>query len=269
MILNVLKRIIHGEKISEEERLKLLNVGYPLDLVDKMKGIGKDSLVQMLQEILKPSKTHSFSATLDKLRSEEKPVPIIMIGINGVGKTTTAAKLSYLLMRNGLSVSLCCADTYRAASIEQLGYHAKNLNIKYYHGKYGEDPAAVAFNAFETCDSDVLIIDTAGRMHTNKLLIDELVKVINVFDKKLTILVLDALCGNVSINQAKMFLEACGFDFIIIAKVDANPYTGVVVGASFVTNKPISHLGVGQDYKDLVPFDPETYINDIIKYIFQ
>ncbi|MBN1793231.1 signal recognition particle-docking protein FtsY [Candidatus Woesearchaeota archaeon] len=198
--------------------------------------------------------------------SGQRPFKIAFIGVNGSGKTTTMAKVAHLLMKNGLSVVFAASDTFRAAAIQQLQEHADKLGVKMIKHDYESDPAAVAFDAVKHAEAkkiDVVLIDTAGRLHTNDNLMNELKKLIRVNKPDLKIFIGEAITGNDCVEQAKLFNEAVGIDAIILAKADVDDKGGAAISASFVTKKPIIYLGTGQTYDDLKRFDAEELVRSI------
>ncbi|MEM2637610.1 MAG: signal recognition particle-docking protein FtsY [Candidatus Korarchaeota archaeon] len=194
---------------------------------------------------------------------KEKPAVIAFFGINGTGKTTTIAKVARLLQKSGLSPVLAAADTYRAGSIEQLEEHCRRINARIVKQEYGADPAAVAWDAIESARNkhdDAVLIDTSGRMHTERNLMDELQKIIKIAEPDYKVLVVDALTGNDSVLQAEMFNGAVGVDGVIVAKMDADAKGGVPISVATAIKKPIIYLGVGQNYDDLIPFSTEIIL---------
>ncbi len=190
------------------------------------------------------------------------------MGINGTGKTTSIAKVAKLLMKKGYSVILACSDTYRAGSIEQLEEHAKRLGVRMIKHKYGADPAAVAYDAIAHAKAhgvSVVLIDTAGRIQTNKNLMNELGKIKRVINPDLTVLTVDALTGNDAVMQAKEFHKSVGIDGTILTKVDADVKGGAALSVTYVTEKPIVFIGTGQEYEDLEEFSPERFTQMILK----
>jgi fused signal recognition particle receptor len=190
------------------------------------------------------------------------------VGINGTGKTTTIAKIAKFLGDKGCSVVLAGSDTYRAGSIEQLEEHARRLSLRMIKHSYGADPAAVAFDAISHAKAhgiNVVLIDTAGRMQTNQNLMKELAKVKRVVSPDLTVLTLDSLIGNDAVMQAEEFHRSIGIDATILTKVDADVKGGSALSVTYVTQKPILFIGVGQTYKDLELFNPEKFVNMVLK----
>jgi len=192
-----------------------------------------------------------------------KPYVILFVGVNGTGKTTTVAKLAVWLRSQGLTCVIAAGDTFRAGAIEQLLVHGERLGIRVVRQQEGSDPAAVAFDAVEHAKArslDVVLVDTAGRQHTNDNLIEEAKKIRRVVAPSLTLFVGDALSGNDVVEQARMFDSAIGVDGLILTKLDADAKGGAALSATFVTKKPILFVGVGQGYSDFKPFDPEWMV---------
>ena len=190
------------------------------------------------------------------------------MGINGTGKTTTIAKVAQFFKDKKYSVVLAGSDTYRAGSIEQLEEHAKRLNLKMIKHQYGADPAAVAYDAISHAKAhgiNIVLIDTAGRMQTNQNLMNELSKVKRVVKPDFTILTVDSLAGNDAVQQAEEFNKCVGIDATILTKVDADVKGGASLSVTYVTQKPILFIGVGQTYKDLEVFNPEKFVNMILR----
>jgi fused signal recognition particle receptor len=192
-----------------------------------------------------------------------KPYVILFVGVNGTGKTTTVAKFAGWLRAKGLSCVIAAGDTFRAGAIEQLLVHGERLGIRVVRQQEGSDPAAVAFDAVEHARAkrvDVVLVDTAGRQHTNENLIDEAKKIRRVVAPSLTLFVGDALSGNDVLEQARLFDTALGVDGLVLTKLDADTKGGAALSATFVTKKPILFVGVGQGYADLRPFDPDWMV---------
>ena len=192
-----------------------------------------------------------------------RPFVILMVGVNGTGKTTTVAKLAVWLRSAGFSVVIAAGDTYRAGAIEQLLVHGERLGVRVIRQQEGSDPAAVGFDAIEHAKAkgvDVVLVDTAGRQHTNENLIEEAKKIRRVTAPALTLFVGDALAGNDVVTQAREFEEAIGIDGLVLTKLDADVKGGAALSATYVTKKPIVFVGTGQGYSDLHPFDPEWMV---------
>lgn len=195
------------------------------------------------------------------------PLKVVFFGINGVGKTTTIAKVAHMLRKAGISVAIAAADTYRAGAQEQLEIHAKRVGVPIIKGRYGSDPASVAHDAIEHARARgicVVLIDTAGRMHVDVDLMEEMKKIVRVSKPDLKILIVDALTGNDAVEQARRFHEEIGMDGFIVTKADADSKGGAVLSVSAATGRPILFLGVGQGYDDLAPFSPESYVSSLL-----
>jgi len=196
-----------------------------------------------------------------RIRSHaSKPFVVLFVGVNGTGKTTTVAKMAVWLRAAGFSVVIAAGDTYRAGAIEQLLVHGERLGVRVIRQQEGSDPAAVGFDAIEHAKAkgiDVVLVDTAGRQHTNENLIEEAKKIRRVTSPALTLFVGDALAGNDVVNQAKLFDQAIGLDGLVLTKMDADVKGGAALSATYVTKKPLVFVGTGQGYSDLKPFDPE------------
>jgi fused signal recognition particle receptor len=196
-----------------------------------------------------------------------------MIGVNGAGKTTTVGKLAHNLKSQGNRVILGAADTFRAAAIEQLGVWADRAGVEMIRQNEGSDPAAVVFDTISAAkarNSDVILCDTAGRLHNKKNLMDELNKISRVIDRELpnaareTLLVLDATTGQNALNQAKEFANAAGITGIVLTKLDGTAKGGVVVAIKKELGIPVKLVGVGEGIDDLMPFDPKEFAAGIL-----
>ncbi len=194
---------------------------------------------------------------------------IVVAGVNGVGKTTSIAKLAHQWRSEGKSVVLAAGDTFRAAAVEQLGVWSERLGIEMVRGKAGSDPAAVVYDALETAQDkqvDILLIDTAGRLHTEKPLMDQLGKICRVIEKKLegapheVLRVLDATTGQNAILQARAFHEAMTVTGLVLTKLDGTARGGVVFSILEQIGLPVKYIGVGEAIEDLQPFDPEDFV---------
>jgi len=202
-----------------------------------------------------------------RIAEAEKPVVLIFTGVNGVGKTTTIAKLSRYFEERGLSTVLANGDTYRAGANEQLQQHAENLGKKVISHEQGSDPAAVIYDAVEYAEAnevDVVLGDTAGRLHTSDGLMDQLEKIDRVIDPDMTIFVDEAVAGQDAVNRAREFDDASEIEGTVLTKADADSQGGAAISVAHVTGKPILFLGTGQDYGDLEPFDPERIVDELL-----
>ncbi|MCK4398428.1 MAG: signal recognition particle-docking protein FtsY [Methanophagales archaeon] len=205
-----------------------------------------------------------FDEFVDK---SEKPVNIVFVGVNGTGKTTSIAKVAKKLLGNGHSVVLASADTYRAGATEQIEAHASNLGIKVVKHQYGADPTAVVYDAVKYAKAnkmDVVLADTAGRMHTAVNLMEQLKKICRVTKPDLVIFVDEAMAGNDAVERAKKFDDAVGIDGSILAKTDVDAKGGTAISIAHSTSKPILFLGTGQGYDDLVTFDTDWLVDRLL-----
>lgn len=203
---------------------------------------------------------------IEQIKSADKPFIILFSGINGSGKTTTIAKVANLLKKNGLSVCLAAADTFRAAAIQQLEEHAKNLDVPVIKKDYGADPASVGFDAIKYAEkhkTDIVLIDTAGRIQNRDTLMKELEKISRVTKPDMKIFLGESTTGNDATLQAKAFNEAIGLTGIILSKADVDESGGTAISVAHVTNAPILFLGTGQGYDDLEVFDKEKLIEKL------
>src|SRR6266849_7463243 len=243
------------------------------DLKQKLIGatVEKDQIANIVKQNLRQHISNMFDAAgkvdiisnIEKKKSTGEPYIISFMGINGTGKTKTVAKVAYLLRENKFSVVIAAADTYRAGAIEQITEHAKRLNLKIIAQNYGSDPAAVARDAVLYAKShklDCVLIDTAGRMQTSKNLMDQISKINKVVNPDLKLFVGDALAGNDTVSQAREFYNYTKFDGAILTKSDADARGGAAISIVKVTSSPILYLGVGQEYKDLKPFDKDLFL---------
>lgn len=255
-----------AERICDEmeKRLDGIQVGR---LEDRRKIVDKN-LREVLLGVMLTNNTIDLLKCIQEKRKMREPYLMMFVGINGTGKTTTIAKMARFLNKNGCSVVIACSDTYRAGSIEQLEEHARRLGIKMIKHEYGADPAAVAYDS--VCHAkahaiDVVLIDTAGRMQTNLNLMSELEKIKRVVHPDLTVLTVDSLTGNDAVMQAEEFHKCVGIDATILTKADADTKGGSALSVTYVTKKPILFIGVGQKYDDLEQFDPNKFVDLILK----
>jgi fused signal recognition particle receptor len=254
-----------AQKICDllREKLKVVEVRRFSDSTEPAKAV----LREVLLDVLKGSGEESFFKVLNESKSERKPAIVLFVGVNGTGKTSSVAKIGHLLLRKGFSVVIAAADTYRTGSIEQIEEHARRIGIKTMKHDYGGDAAAVAFDAVNYANAhgiNVVLIDTAGRMQTNKNLLEEMKKIARVAKPDLTILVADALTGNDAVEQAQRFSEAVHLDGVVLTKLDADVKGGSSVSMAAVINKPIFFATVGQEYEDIVSFEPTKMVHNIL-----
>jgi len=203
---------------------------------------------------------------LEKLAETKKPVVLLFLGFNGSGKTTSIAKVANFLKEHGHSVVLAAADSWRAAAIEQLEEHACRLGVNVIKHNYGSDPAAIVYDAIEHAKAkgvEYVLADSAGRVHTNQNLMQELQKMVRVNKPDLKVLIIDSMTGNDALEQARAF-GAVGVDAVIFTKVDVNEKGGAILSVTNELKKPILFLGVGQEYKDFEKFDAEKFVNRVL-----
>lgn len=226
---------------------------------NKIKGIMHDIIVEML-------------GTDCTLKLDTKPSVILVIGVNGVGKTTTIGKMSLMLKQSGKKVVLGAADTFRAAAIEQLGVWADRAGVSMVKSVEGSDPASVVFDTIASAKSkgaDVIICDTAGRLHNKKNLMDELAKIYRIIKRELpdasveTLLVLDAATGQNAVNQAREFKNVADITGIVLTKLDGTAKGGIVIAIHNELNIPVKYVGVGEGIDDLQPFNAKAFADGI------
>lgn len=263
------------DKIWIELEIFLLEINIAYEIVEKIESKLKQELIgnsfdrfkltQKIQEVMAKEvekvlklRQANFLDKLNEIKSQELPIKILVLGVNGTGKTTSIAKIVNYLQKNNFSVVVAAADTFRAAAIEQLDEHAKKLGFKLIQHKNGSDPAAVAFDAIEHAKAkkiDIVLIDTAGRMPNNSNLMTELQKVKRVSNSQLAIFVGDSISGNDLIDQIELFNKGVEIDGVILTKVDTDEKPGSIVTTAYAIEKPIYFLGIGQTYDDLIEFN--------------
>lgn len=244
-----------AEAIEEELREKLLGqeVGR-----GKVQGTVDNAVEEVLLELLDDS--FDFEHELEE--ADEPPV-VFFIGFNGSGKTTSVAKMANKLKSRG--VVMGAGDTFRAASIEQLEEHGGNLDVKVISHEYESDPAAVGYDTVEHAENEgsIALVDTAGRSHADKNLMNELDKMIRVNEPDITFLVVDALAGNDVLEQAEAYKDM--FDAVIVTKMDVDENGGAIISISERSGKPVAFLGTGQGYEDIKEFDKEEFVDSILE----
>lgn len=278
-IFNGFKKV--DEELLEEleDALILSDVGMntTLRIIDNLRNrIKKDNIKD--EEEVKQALRDEIKAILDKedngLKLETKPAVILVVGVNGVGKTTSIGKIANNLKQNGKKVVIAAADTFRAAAVEQLEIWANRAGCDLVKTEEGTDPASVVFDAIKTVkekNADVLICDTAGRLHNKQYLMDELVKIKKVIDSQLpnaskeVLMVLDATTGQNAIAQVKAFKETVNITGIILTKLDGTAKGGVVIGIADENNMPVKFIGVGEKIDDMEQFNSEDFVNALIE----
>ena len=225
----------------------------------------KDALRQILAEMLQVGDTALDLST--------KPSVVMMIGVNGVGKTTTIGKLGHRLRQEGKKVLFCASDTFRAAAADQLEIWAGRAGAEIVRQSEGSDPGAVLFDAMQAAKArgtDVVLVDTAGRLHNKQNLMNELAKLRKIVDReapeaaKETLLILDATTGQNGLIQAKQFKETAGLTGIVLTKLDGTAKGGIVVAIARELQVPVKYIGVGEGIDDLKPFDSEEYVRELV-----
>jgi fused signal recognition particle receptor len=253
-------------KICDELEARLDKV--QIRRFEDRKKIVETNLREVLLDVMLTKEKLDLVKAIEEKRKLREPFVVVFVGINGTGKTTTIAKVCHFLNKKRYSTVIACSDTYRAGSIEQLEEHAKKLGVKMIKHTYGADPAAVAYDCISHAKAhgiDVVLIDTAGRMQTNRNLMSELEKVKRIVKPDLTILTVDSLTGNDAVMQAEEFNKSIGIDATILTKVDADIRGGSALSVTYVTQKPIIFIGTGQTYDDLKEFKPEEFVQMILR----
>lgn len=269
-------RKIDDEVIDQLEETMLADDMGPMvtsRLVEEVRGAYKSGEIKETQEIIPflQNKIVGYWPEADRqLRfAESGPTVILVVGVNGSGKTTSVAKLCYHLRQQGKKVILAAGDTFRAAAVAQLTEWANRLGVRIVKHDQGADPGAVAYDACEATmarGADVLIVDTAGRLHTQDHLMRELNKIQRVVEKRIpgapheVLLVLDSTIGQNAINQARIFSQAVNVTGLFLAKLDGSAKGGIVIGIRDQINIPVKFVGLGEKPADIEPFDPETFV---------
>ncbi len=248
------------DKILEETRTGLTGKSY--GVTTNLPRVVRESIVAAIRDVL-GGKAYSLLDAVSAAKGEDTPFLILFVGYNGTGKTTTIAKMARMLMDWGFTCVFAASDTYRAAAIEQLEYHADKLGVRMITQKRGADSSAVVYDAMLHAKSkkiDVVLADTAGRVHTNVNLMDEIRKMVRVNKPDAVIFVGDSLAGNDILQQVKEFDQACDITGVVLTKADADVKGGAAVSVAYATKKPILYVGVGQSYGDLQEFSADWFI---------
>ena len=273
--------LISGNKKIDEEMYETLEeiliqadvgVNTAVKLVEDLRKTVRERKVEdagQVKNILKELISGMLGTEQGGISLKGQPAAVVLIGVNGVGKTTTVGKLAYNLKKEGRKVILAAADTFRAAAIDQLEIWGKRTGCDVIKHKEGADPAAVVYDAIQAAKarrSDVLIIDTAGRLHTKTNLMEELKKIFRIISREIptapdeVLLVLDATTGQNAVSQAKLFAEAAGVTGIVLTKLDGTAKGGVVIGIKTELGIPVKYVGVGEQIDDLKEFNPVEFV---------
>lgn len=251
------------KELEEELLLSDLGPALTIDFLEQARKVKSDNAEEALSQILTSNLSTKYRGAL----LGQSTTVIMVVGVNGTGKTTSVAKLASNLKKNGKSVVMAAGDTFRAAAVEQLQTWGSRINVEVVSGKVNGDPASVAFDAAKKAqemDSDFLIIDTAGRLHNKSDLMAELEKVKRVVEKVFPInevlLVIDATTGQNGLQQAKVFAQAVNVTGIILTKIDGSARGGVALAIEKELDIPIKWIGTGESEEDFAPFDAQKYI---------
>jgi fused signal recognition particle receptor len=254
-----------AEKIVENIKKEI--VGTRADKRVKTVDIVRKAVKNALEKLLIEANRDIIKEAREKCSRDRKPYVIVFMGVNGVGKTTTIAKIAKMFQKNGITPVIVAADTFRAGAQEQLEIHARRIGVPIIKAKYNSDPASVAFDAVSFAKKRnycAVLVDTAGRMHTDADLVEELRKIIKVVKPDLRLLVIDSLTGNDAVQQALDYNEKIGVDGFVLTKVDADVKGGTAVSVESETGKPIFFVGTGQEYDDLEVFRKEWFVKKLL-----
>jgi fused signal recognition particle receptor len=249
-----------ADKIGEDMRARL--VGKELSGRDDVRDVSRTAIKESLRQILRQERVDILSRARQK-----KPFVMLFLGPNGHGKTSTIGKLAHYLKKNGLSSVIAAADTFRAASIEQIEKVGASAGVKVIRHNYGSDPAAVCFDAVKHAEAhqiDIVLIDTAGRSELNINLMEQLKKVVRVANPDMKIYIGEALAGNAAVEEARKFNETIGLDGIIMTKVDCDVKGGSLLSISYVVQKPVLFITTGQELDNIMPFTEDWFIEKVI-----
>ncbi len=261
------------DSVDSDITLQLVESDVSVDTAEAIssmirKKIGKKTSKSDLNNAVRDTIREILSTqAVDILHVNKRPYVILFLGINGSGKTSTIIKLANYLKENGKSVVISASDTFRAGAIDQVSMMGREIGIEVIKHEKGSDPSAVAFDSIDHARArniDYVLIDTAGRMNTNKNLLDEMKKIKKVSKPDLTVLVIDAVSGQDALIQARTFLESVSFDAVIITKLDTDAKGGSVLSIYHDIGKPVIFACTGQGFGDIMPFDPEWYINKVL-----
>ena len=278
--MSLFKRLLNAVRAGsvsqdqwDEIRSALITADLGVKLADQVIEQAKSTKPEDAKQVIKEQLSQWLSKKDRKLTLTPNAVStILIVGVNGTGKTTTTAKLANLIKNEGNRVLLAAADTFRAAAVDQLQTWANRIDIEVVTGAANGDPASVAFSAISKAKSekyDCLIVDTAGRLHTKNNLMSELEKIIKVIEKQSPIneilLVIDATTGQNGINQAKSFIESAGVTGLILTKLDGGAKGGIGIAIEKEFGLPIKFTGWGERITDLAAFDPEQYLDSLFE----
>ncbi len=273
-VLDNLEEVLVSSDVGVNTTLKIIE--RIEERVSKDKYLGTDELNKILREEIAGllSETNSGEETEYTIPEGKKPYVIMVVGVNGVGKTTTIGKLAYQFKKQGLKVVLGASDTFRAAAIDQLQIWADRVDVPIVKQSMGSDPASVAFDTLQSAvssDADVVIIDTAGRLHNKVNLMNELTKVKRVMQKVIddaphdVLLILDGSTGQNAFEQAKQFTAATEVTSLAVTKLDGTAKGGVVIGISDQFQIPVKYIGVGEGLEDLQVFNKYEFVDSFFK----